>query len=40
VLVAASVIVSAFLAPLLASWWERRTRSALRDAEKVNAGQA
>jgi 2-keto-3-deoxygluconate permease len=30
VLVAASVIVSAFLAPLLASWWDRKTRAGAR----------
>jgi 2-keto-3-deoxygluconate permease len=38
VLVAASVIVSAFLAPLLVAWWERHTRATTRSVEKVNAG--
>ena len=40
VLVAASVIVSAFLAPLLVAWWERHARAALQRPEKVNAGEA
>jgi len=40
VLVAASVIVSAFLAPLLSAWWEGRTRAASSRVKRVNAGGA
>jgi 2-keto-3-deoxygluconate permease len=37
VLVAASVIVSAFLAPLLVAWWEVRTRVLTVEAQKTEA---